>query len=388
MMGTAALLCVLSLLEAAAASTLDNDGIRTAVDAWLSNPTAAQATYGHISTWETGGVTDMSNLFCGRSDGGSVCNTAAASFNEDIGAWDTSGVTDMNAMFNDAKAFNQDISAWDTSGVTSMYYMFGSGMFGASRFNQDIGDWAVHSVTDMAYIFYYARAFDQDLGWCVDDGVDLHAAFRETRCESTYCGVHCPTTENDKEQNPVALIVCLTVAALLLVVGAFCFYHSRKASMMDKAHQKPQRGPLTPTTAFLESLETRTPAKPETRAAPKAKAAPPWRPGFTRKLSSFLFGEQEEASKRTEPDPAAPKFEEMYNQIAAWYKKPGNAGLRARWGPFPEPEEFQTWPGFVRVTNAFLDATVLDGEAVTSPGNVVVDAEPVSPGISFWGQFH
>jgi hypothetical protein len=74
----------------------------------------------------------------------------------------------------------------------------------------------------------------------------------------------------------------------------------------------------------------------------------------------------------------------MYNQIAAWYKKPGNAGLRARWGPFPEPEEFQTWPGFVRVTNAFLDATVLDGEAVTSPGNVVVDAEPVSPSISFW----
>ena len=104
--------------------------------------------------------------------------------------------------------------------------------------------------------------------------------------------------------------------------------------------------------------------------------------------------EQEEATapsaeqpptRRTEPDPAAPNFfEEMYNQIAAWYKKPGNAGLRARWGPFPEPEEFQTWPGFVRVTNAFLDATVLDGEAVTSPGNVVVDAEPVSPSISFW----
>ena len=135
--------------------------------------------------------------------------------------------------------------------------------------------------------------------------------------------------------------------------------------------------------------EATAPESLETRAAAKAKAAPPWRPpGFTRKLSSFLFGEQEEASKRTEPDPAAPKFEEMYNQIAAWYKKPGNAGLRARWGPFPEPEEFQTWPGFVRVTNAFLDATVLDGEAVTSPGNVVVDAEPVSPGISFWGQFH
>ena len=119
-------------------------------------------------------------------------------------------------------------------------------------------------------------------------------------------------------------------------------------------------------------------------------------PGFTRKLSSFLFGEQEEETeqppplptRRTEPEPSAPKFEEMYNQIAAWYKQPENAALRARWGAYPDPEELQTWPGFVRVTNAFLDATVLDGEAVTSPGNVVVDAEPVSPGISFWGQFH
>ena len=92
---------------------------------------------------------------------------------------------------------------------------------------------------------------------------------------------------------------------------------------------------------------------------------------------------------RAEPEPSAPKFEEMYNQIAAWYNEPENAALRARWGPFPDPDEFQTWPGFVRVTNAFLDATVLEGEAVTSPAsNVVVDAEPVSPGISFWGQFH
>ena len=133
------------------------------------------------------------------------------------------------------------------------------------------------------------------------------------------------------------------------------------------------------------ALETRAAALFATKAVAVETVE---RPGFTRKLSLFLFGEQEEASKRTEPDPAAPKFEEMYNQIAAWYNQPENAALRARWGAYPDPEEFQTWPGFVRVTNAFLDATVLDGEAVTSPGNVVVDAEPVSPGISFWGQFH
>ena len=66
-------------------------------------------------------------------------------------------------------------------------------------------------------------------------------------------------------------------------------------------------------------------------------------------------------TRRTEPDPTAPNFfEEMYNQIAAWYNEPENATLRARWGPFPDPDEFQTWPGFVRVTNAFLDARLIE----------------------------
>ena len=38
---------------------LDDSTIRTAVTAWLWNLVAAEAAYGHISTWETGGVTDM-----------------------------------------------------------------------------------------------------------------------------------------------------------------------------------------------------------------------------------------------------------------------------------------------------------------------------------------
>ena len=57
---------------------------------------------------------------------------------------------------------------------------------------QDIGDWVVDSVTDlfaMAAMFDGASAFDQDLGWCVDDDVWLGSAFRNTLCESTSCGV-------------------------------------------------------------------------------------------------------------------------------------------------------------------------------------------------------
>jgi len=115
---------------------MGDGSIRTAVAAWLSNATAAEATYGHISTWETGAVTDMSRLFCDSPYFYYPCYNSGAS------------------------SFNDDISAWDTSGVTTMYEMF-----------------------------YDASAFDQDLGWCVDDDVILLFAFSGTPCESTSCGV-------------------------------------------------------------------------------------------------------------------------------------------------------------------------------------------------------
>ena len=102
----------------ASVSVMDDSSIRDAVAAWLADATAAEATYGHISTWETGGVTDMSYLFCALSGtyyANLGCNTAAASFNEDIGAWDTSGVNKMSKMFYQASAFDQDLGAWYTS---------------------------------------------------------------------------------------------------------------------------------------------------------------------------------------------------------------------------------------------------------------------------------
>ena len=86
---------------------MTDSNIRTAVAAWLSDSASAEATYGHISTWATGGVTDMSELFCARDC--SYSNSAAASFNEDISAWDTSGATTMSQMFYYASAFNGDI---------------------------------------------------------------------------------------------------------------------------------------------------------------------------------------------------------------------------------------------------------------------------------------
>ena len=48
--------CLLSCLAAADSGyVMDDSTIRTAVNAWLSDAAAAETTYGHISTWETGG---------------------------------------------------------------------------------------------------------------------------------------------------------------------------------------------------------------------------------------------------------------------------------------------------------------------------------------------
>ena len=191
----ASLACILCLAAAAAAAPLDNDSIKTAVAAWLSD-SAAEVTYGHISTWDTSQVTDTSYLFS-ACDWDSRCNTAAKSFNEDIGTW-------------------------DTSGVTSMYYMFGS----ASAFNRDLGDWAVDSVTDMSHMFSYATSFNQDLGWCVDDGVNLDYAFSSTLCESTSCGVTQGSSSqksndddvvDDDKKMTLIVLACLIGLSLVLI---------------------------------------------------------------------------------------------------------------------------------------------------------------------------
>ena len=184
MMGFAALLCVLSLLEAVAVVALDNDSIKTAVYYWLRDSARAERSYGHISTWDTSGVTDMSYLFCGLLYY-DVCNSRAGSFNDDISAWDTSGVRSMYGMFQAAGAFNQDISGWAVHNVKSMGRIFE----GARNFNQDLSDWDVQSVTNMNYMFDGALSFDQDLGWCLDNVYYNYDWFDSTPCESTSCGV-------------------------------------------------------------------------------------------------------------------------------------------------------------------------------------------------------
>ena len=367
---------------------MTNRVIRTAVGQWLSNPAAAEATYGHISTWETGGVTDMADLFSAYSGYGSY-NSAAASFNEDI-------------------------SAWDTSSVTTMVYMFN----GAKKFDQPIGDWQVDKVTAMEGMFRGAKAFDQDLGWCFDaDDVSMKFAFKETKCVSRFCGVAykdrlgiCEPfarpcligrTGNNAEchiNSPTPIIMIM----LVLFAGTGAYVRRRKKE--DETYVVAARRLLC---CLCYKNETDSPAESprdepdeeatdEEATAEKTEVEESVEPSSFSKLTSFLFGEREEAPTEEapkeeeeaatlpvvaeaeeeateqppppparrwfsraepEPEPSAPKAEATYSRMKYWYNEPENAALRATWGAFPAPDEFQTWPGFVAVTNAFLDAS-------------------------------
>ena len=138
----------------------DNKTLKKAVKEWLKDATKAESKYGHISSWDTSGVTDMSSLF-----------KDAVYFNDDIGSWDVSNVTNMQEMFegkyhNKTQTFNQDIGEWNVSNVTNMNNMF----YAATRFNQPIGTWNVSNVTDMRCMFAYCESFNQNIGdWDVSN---------------------------------------------------------------------------------------------------------------------------------------------------------------------------------------------------------------------------
>ena len=112
---------------------LTNNNIKQHVIDWIADPNLAIFTtrsttgfVGPISEWDTGNVTDMSELFKDNT-----------TFNQDIGNWDVSNVTSMERMFNNATSFNLDISNWNVSSVSNMRELFN----GATAFNQNLRTW-------------------------------------------------------------------------------------------------------------------------------------------------------------------------------------------------------------------------------------------------------
>ena len=138
-------------------------------------------------------------------------------------------------------------------------------------------------------------------------------------------------------------------AVLLLAVGALCFYRRTKGSETKPSGvDSPPPPKLVPLKARPEEEATVLSVALEAEeilAEQPAAAAKGWFSAFS---AAAPEGEPESA-------PAAPAAEETYHRIAAWYNSAECDALRNAWGAYPEPEEFQTWPGFVTVTNAFLD---------------------------------
>ena len=139
--------------------------LQTAVNLWVDYNANAIATYGEINTWDVSLITDMSNLFNGKSE-----------FNEDLSNWDVSNVTSMYRMFKDANNFNGDISNWDVSAVTDMLSMFN----GADEFNEDLSNWDVSSVMNMEYIFTGATNFNGNISsWDVSSVTNMLGMFAQ-----------------------------------------------------------------------------------------------------------------------------------------------------------------------------------------------------------------
>ena len=120
----------------------NSTALGSAINAWISNSSTAEQTYGNPSNWDVSKVTDMSGLF------------EDVTFSEDISNWDVSNVTNMQDMFENCM-FNGDISNWNTSKVSNMQDMFKD-----SIFNGDISNWDVSKVTNMESMFLANTSFN------------------------------------------------------------------------------------------------------------------------------------------------------------------------------------------------------------------------------------
>jgi len=80
---------------------VDREELNKAVSVWFENKEESIQQFGHISSWDTSLVEDMSHLFDCYDD------SKKKNFNEDIGSWDVSNVKNMDCLFRSQKCFNQ-----------------------------------------------------------------------------------------------------------------------------------------------------------------------------------------------------------------------------------------------------------------------------------------
>jgi surface protein len=148
------------------------------VEYFITNHDKAWRAYGHIGSWNTAAITDMSSLFTDIANGGGHADLILLTENElsGISNWNVSNVTNMSKMFLYSK-FNGDLSNWNVSKVTDFSTMFTSSFFA----NDTILKWDVRSGTNFTSMFQNGDSFTTNLRyWNITSGATLTNMFTAT----------------------------------------------------------------------------------------------------------------------------------------------------------------------------------------------------------------
>jgi len=114
----------------------------------------------NLNDIDTSKITDMSKLFTGDEKLRHIKHVGSDNIkNIDISQWNTGNVTDMSEMFSNCYYFNSNISNWDVSQVVNMSSMFNN----CICFNSDISNWDIHNVESITFMFNNCEKFSQDI---------------------------------------------------------------------------------------------------------------------------------------------------------------------------------------------------------------------------------
>jgi len=339
-----------------------------------------------LGDWNVAKVTTMTSMF-----------DEASKFNQPLGDWNHGRVTSMLDMFDKAGSFNQDLGWCLKTSVKYWAQAFKGTRCASTRCG----------VTQRAN------------GLCIwPTPRPTHMPSTRPTPAPTPVPRESSSSSDGGGADIIVVVGAVVGAMLLLAVGALWFYRRKKGSetepkpKLEPPPDQPEKvglpgrgwvytesgtqrlckhcGQALSQSMFVEK-QWKKPRPTCVDCASRLSAQNATveeTSSISTKLTSFFFGEQEETPKegeetatlpvvaeaeeeateqppppppprrwfsRAKPEPAAPETEEAYYRIAAWYNSAECDALRDAWGAYPKPEEFQTWPGFVTVTNAFLD---------------------------------
>ena len=105
-----------------------------------------------------------------------------------------------------------------------------------------------------------------------------------------------------------------------------------------------------------ETMAEEAPQPSEGWAARSLQRLASWRQS-PRQPEDSLEGAARASAETMAEEPAGADAGQMYHRLKGWYNDaPESAALRTAWGAYPTtPRALEAWPGFVTVTNAYLD---------------------------------